>query len=117
MRKAIWKACLGTACLTVLLAMIAGDVRAANVSDVKGCDEYLVPKKKDINGKVIGQEVCRMTEIEFEWHGRKFKRLDVGVTGTVEGYALKDDKARYSNYFNVYPEFVYQQGGEEDKPV
>jgi len=117
MSKAIWKGIAQTACLIVSLFAWGSTLDAANVSDVKGCDEYLVPKKKDINGKLIGQEVCRMTEIEFDWHGRKFKRLDVGVTGTLEGYALKDDKARYSNYFNVYPEFVYQQGGEEDKPV
>ena len=117
MRKSIWK---NLVCATGVLALaiaLPPTTSAAPVSDVKGCDQFLVPKKKDINGKLVGQEVCRMTEIEFEYQGKKYKRLDVGVTGTLEGYALKDDKARYSNYFNVYPEFVYQQGGEEDKPV
>jgi hypothetical protein len=115
MGNLIWKTAAGTACLLAVMVAAGGTLSAGPVSEVKGCDQFLVPKKKDINGKLVGQEVCRMTEIDFEWKGRKYKRYDVGVTGTIDGYALKEDKARYSNYFNAYPEFVYQQGGEEDK--
>jgi hypothetical protein len=80
------------------------------------CGQYMVPKKQ-VGGKPVGQEACRMREIEFEYLGRRFKRVEMGVTGTVEGYTLKDNKRRYANYFNVYPEFVYQQAGEEDAEV
>lgn len=80
------------------------------------CDQYMVPKKL-VGGKPVGQEACRMREIEFEYLGRKFRRVEMGVTGTVEGYTLKDRNRRYANYFNVYPEFVYPQAGEEDAEV
>jgi hypothetical protein len=80
------------------------------------CDQYMVPQKQ-IGGKLVGQEACRMREVEFEYLGRKFRRVEMGVTGTLEGYTLKDNKRRYASYFNVYPEFVYQQAGEEDAEV
>ena len=87
---------------------------ALDVSEVAACDQFMVPKK-EVNGTMVGQEACRMMEVEFEFLGRKFKRVEIGVTGTVAGYALKDDTRRYANYFNVYPEFVYQQAGEMDE--
>ena len=92
MRKSIWKALVGTAGALTMMIAASSALSAATASEVKGCDQFLVPKKKDINGKLVGQEVCRMTEIEFEWKGRKIKRYDVGVTGTLEGYALKEDR-------------------------
>ncbi|MBI4478387.1 MAG: hypothetical protein HY651_00005 [Acidobacteria bacterium] len=103
--------------LTVLL--FAAPVRSPASMDLgaeQSCSQYMAPKKT-IGGKPVGQELCKMREIEFEFLGRKFKRVEIGVTGTLEGYTLKDPTARYANYFNVYPEFVYPQAGEEDKPV
>jgi len=76
----------------------------------------MVPKK-NVGGKMVGQEACRMREVEFEYLGRRFKRVEMGVTGTLDGYTLKDSSARYANYFNVYPEFIYPQAGEADKEV
>ncbi len=105
-------------CFSFLSGLLipAGSSRAAELSDVMSCDQFLVPKT-EVNGQMIGQEVCRMTTIEMEFAGRRFMRVDMGVTGTLEGYTLKNNDARYSNYFNRYPEFVYAQGGEEDEEV
>lgn len=104
-------------CVVVALATPRAAAATLDMSDVESCDQHLVPKKMSKNGKLIGQELCRMRSVDFEFLGRKFRRVEMGVTGTVEGYTLKDDSARYANYLNEYPEFVYPQAGEQDQPV
>ena len=100
----------------LLLAAPVRSLASMDLGAEQSCNQYMAPKKT-IGGKPVGQELCKMREIEFEFLGRKFKRVEMGVTGTLEGYTLKDPTGRYANYFNVYPEFVYPQAGEEDKPV
>ena len=41
--------------------------------------------------------------------GRRFRRMDMGVGGTIDGYLVKE--GRYSFYFGSNPEFTYAQGG------
>ncbi|MBI4482182.1 MAG: hypothetical protein HY652_04750 [Acidobacteria bacterium] len=76
--------------------------------DVVSCNEFMVPKT-EINGKLVGQEDCRMEETEVTFQGQKFRRLDMGISGTIDGYTAKE--GRYNFYFNSNPEFVFLQGG------
>ena len=77
------------------------------------CDEFLVPKV-EVNGKRVGQESCRMIETDLTFQNRKFRRMDMGVSGTLSGYTLKSDEMRYWNYFTVYPEIMFPQAGVRD---
>lgn len=112
-RLAVWAVWMG---LLAGAMVMPPSVRAADLSEVTSCDDLMAPKKQ-VNGKMVGQETCRMREMDLEYLGRKYKRVDMGVSGTVEGYTLKDNSRRYANYFNVYPEFVYPQAGEADAQV
>jgi len=91
---------------------------AMDINPVVTCEQFMVPKKS-VNGKMVGQENCRMRVITFEAMGREFQRIEIGITGTTAGYAIQADAndVRYANYFNEYPEFVYQQGGVKDPVV
>lgn len=75
------------------------------------CNEFLVPKV-EFKGKQIGQEDCKMLETDFDIQGRKFRRLDMGISGTIDGYIAKE--GRYNHYFGSNPEFTYAQGGNKN---
>src|SRR5439155_14162765 len=54
------------------------------------CDEFLSPKKQ-AGGKSIGPEECRIVseEVVFNLKGQKFLRLELRISGTVEGWSVK----------------------------
>jgi hypothetical protein len=79
---------------------------------VTSCDEYLVPRT-EIRGKMIGQESCKMIETPVSLENKEYRRLDIGVSGTVDGWIPK--KGRYDVYFGSNPEFTYPQGGNPEK--
>ena len=78
----------------------------------KSCNEFLVPKM-EVKGKPIGQEDCKLIETDFTFQGRKFRRMDMGITGTIDGYLAKE--GRYNYYFGSNPEFTYAQGGNKNR--
>ncbi len=74
------------------------------------CNQFMVPKKL-VNGKLLGQEDCRMLETTFIYQRRKYRRVDMGISGTVDGYAVKE--GRRSKYFSDGPEFIFPQYGPQ----
>ncbi len=72
--------------------------------------EFMVPKK-EVNGKLIGQEDVLIQEVVITDSDRQYRRLDVGVSGTLEGWVVKEG-AR-SNHFATDPEFTFTQVGNE----
>ena len=100
----------------VIVAWLAAAVPilpAAGPADVRGvsCKEFLVPKV-EIKGKQVGQDDCRMIETDFDIQGRKFRRMDMGISGTIDGYIVKE--GRYNHYFGSNPEFTYPQAGNKN---
>ena len=97
----------------MLLAAIAPALRAQDAPSASAvsCNEFLVPKQ-EIRGKLIGQDQCQMIETDFTYLGRKFRRLDMGITGTIDGYVPKE--GRYDKYFSANPEFNVVQGGNKN---
>ena len=75
------------------------------------CKEFLV-SKAEVKGKQIGQDDCRMLETDFTIGGRQFRRLDMGISGTIDGYIAKE--GRYNHYFGGNPEFTYAQAGNKN---
>ncbi len=52
--------------------------------------EFRAPAK-EVNGKFIGQEDVLIQEVVIADSGHRYRRLDVGVSGTVDGWAVKQD--------------------------
>jgi len=73
-------------------------------------DEF-VPPKKEVDGKTIGHEQCRgiSEEVVFNIKGQRFQRIELRITGTLEGWAIKEGPR--SNYFTDGPDFVFTQSG------
>ncbi len=68
--------------------------------------------KRDVHGKSIGQEDVLIEEVAFSDSGRQYRRLDVGVSGTLEGWVVKEGPR--GNHFTSHPEFAFTQSGNEN---
>jgi hypothetical protein len=91
---------------------MAGAAAIAQSSATDGtasCSEFMVPKAL-VNGKLVGQEDCRIHEKAFSHADRKYRRLDTAVSGTVDGYIVKDGMMQ--EYFTDGPEFLFVQFGQ-----
>jgi hypothetical protein len=69
--------------------------------------EFMVPSK-EINGQMIGQEDVLMQEVGItdpsaNWD--RYHRLDIGISGTVDGWAVKEQLAMPQ--LASAPEFLY----------
>jgi len=96
-----------------ILAVSAPTLRAqdAAAGNAVSCNEFLTPRF-EIRGRQIGQEDCKMIETDFTFLGRKFRRMDMGITGTIDGFAPK--VGRYNHYFSANPEFNIGQSGNKN---
>src|SRR5436309_1413568 len=72
------------------------------------CDGWLLAQR-DANGKKIGPTSCLMQESAATLDGRSFKRVDVGLDGTVEGYIAR--QGEYHEYLTNSPDLVFPQSG------
>ena len=79
---------------------MTGIVQAQSPGGWLPCNEHLVP----------GQEECWMREIDFQFGGKEYRRVDIGVNGSVQGYAVKEGTR--AKYFTDRPEFVFRQLGQ-----
>jgi hypothetical protein len=70
--------------------------------------EFRAPTK-EVNGRLIGQEDVLIQAVIVNDSGHRYHRLDVGVSGTVEGWAVKQDLAMPQ--LASAPDFIYPQGG------
>jgi Alpha/beta hydrolase domain len=72
------------------------------------CAEIL-PSKEEIAGKSLGPDECRIVSQQkvFSIQGHIFERMELRISGNVEGWAVKD--GRRGNYFNDAPDIVFTQ--------
>lgn len=79
-----------------------------NLDGLPSCAEIL-PMKKEVAGKSVGPDDCRILAQQkvFDMQGQIFERLELRVSGNVEGWAIKD--GRRGNYFNDAPDMVFAQ--------
>jgi len=68
----------------------------------------MVPQK-EVNGRLIGQEDVLIQEVVVTDSGHQYRRLDVGVSGTLEGWVVKEGPGIRS--FTSAPEFTSTQVG------
>ena len=83
--------------------------------DAVSCNEFVSPSK-EVSGKKVGVEECRIIgeESVFNIKGNSYRRVEMRVTGTVDGWAVKEKGPR-SIYFNDGPDFVFTQSGHAGK--
>jgi len=107
---------LGLALVPTVLAMGAqsqtAQTEGANNRPVS-CAQFMAPKIP-VSGKPVGQEDCRMIDYGIVETGKKFHRIDIGVTGTLSGFVVKDGPRQ--NYFTSEPDFTYTQTGNTQYP-
>lgn len=72
--------------------------------------DFMAPKR-DVHGKSIGQEDVLIEEVAFADSGRRYRRLDVGISGTLEGWVVKEGPR--GNHFTAHPEFALTQSGND----
>lgn len=105
----------GVVLLTLLLGA-SGDLGAqekpkASFKDARSCNEFAAPLRQAL-GKNIGVEHCYIISEEtvFNIKGQRFRRVEVRLSGTVEGWASREKGSRAA-YFTDGPEFVLVQSG------
>jgi hypothetical protein len=72
-----------------------------------------------IGGKAVGPDECLMQETDLTFAGQRFRRIDIGLSGTVDGYmakarGIKEESTgnrEYIHYFTNAPDLVFPQGG------
>lgn len=84
---------------------------SAKFKDAISCDEFAAATKQ-VMGKPIGVEECRIISEEtvFNIKGHKFRRVEMRITGTVDGWA-STEKGPRAIYFTDGPDFVFTQSG------
>src|SRR4029079_15690805 len=87
---------------------VAGVAAATHVhiGAQSSCDNLLLPQR-EVKGQKGGPTSCLMQEGELAHHGRKYKRVDIGLDGTVDGYAAK--VGDYKDYLTNGPDLVFPQ--------
>ncbi len=82
--------------------------------------EFMVPKK-EMNGKMIGQEDVLIKEVRItdktpryrRLEGREFWRLDIGVSGNLDVYVVKEGPR--VTHATPAPELVFVQSGNRNR--
>jgi hypothetical protein len=89
----------------IAAALVLGALSAAPASETP-CDNLLLPLRV-VRGQRVGPSSCLMHETDVTYDGRTFRRLDVGLNGTVDGYLAKIGD--YKEYFSNSPDLVFPQ--------
>src|SRR5262245_5802269 len=93
-------------CVAVSLFLIS--MAAAQDAREASCDE-LLPAPRDVKGNKVGPASCRMLQTDTAVGGRPYRRLDIGLSGTAEGYVAK--AGSYREYLTNAPDLVFPQAG------
>lgn len=99
----------------VLLFNAAGfaqdKTKAALLKNAVSCNEF-APAAKQVMGKSVGVERCYIVSDEtvFNIKGQRFHRVEVRLTGAVDGW-LSKEKGQRAIYFTDGPDFVLAQSG------
>ena len=86
---------------------------AAEGGAAASCSQYM-PPKRNVNGSMIGQEECLMHDRGVVEPTRKYRRVDMGISGTLSGWVVKEGARQ--NYFTSGPDFVYTRYGNPHSP-
>jgi hypothetical protein len=105
--------------LSLMNFLIAGSLAVAQekaktapkLKDAVSCNEF-AQTAKQLMGQLVGVEQCHIISEEtvFNIKGHKFRRVEVRLSGGVEGWASLEKGSR-AIYFTDGPDFVLAQSG------
>jgi hypothetical protein len=86
--------------------------REAAEPTLASCDQFLPPRQQ-VGDKRVGPDKCLVIsdDIVFDLKGRPFRRLELRISGTVAGFAVKQGPR--VGYFNDAPDLVFTQSGND----
>ena len=70
------------------------------------CDAFL-PALREVRGRKVGPASCLIQSASVTHEGRAYRRLDVGLDGSVDGFAAK--VGDYKDYLTNGPDLVFPQ--------
>src|SRR5262249_20733311 len=72
---------------TTFIATSPASAQPRSTAPAASCDEFL-PARKQVGGKNIGPHECRIVseEVAFNLKGQRFRRLEMRISGTVDGF-------------------------------
>src|SRR5262249_40664877 len=91
-----------------LAAIWHGVLAGRAETPMASCNEFLL-QKNELPG--VSHQSCRMIETDVTYLGLPYRRVDMGITGTIDGMTAKDGPR--TNYFTQSPEFVFAQTGNK----
>ena len=94
-------------CATPFLLSLAPAIDAQEPAQ-SSCDQFLL-RAREVKGRSVGPTSCQMLESTLMYQGQSFRRVDIGLDGTVEGYVAKT--GAYKEYLTNAPELVFPQAG------
>lgn len=111
----------------LLTACAGARADSTALSAERSCREFLV-EQHEVGDRRIGQEDCLMREVvvtDDTWpeiaevlgtrQGRTYRRIEIGLTGTLAGYAVTSGPRIVT--FTSAPEFVFVQSGNPAQPL
>lgn len=99
---------LAVACLPLSAAIHGRGAPPAPAQPYASCDEWL-PPPRNVSGTTVGPASCLWREADVTYDGRPYVRLDLGPSGTVEGYVTRDGP--YHEYLTNAPDLTFAQAG------
>src|SRR5215203_5189557 len=87
---------------------LQGDEARQTATAPVSCAQFMAPKK-DVKGKPVGQEECRLIDRGVVGADKNYHRVDIGISGTLSGFVVKDGARQ--NYFTSASDFTYTQFG------
>src|SRR5579871_3470691 len=113
-----WRSGIGCVALPLMFVLAASDARPANdersvAAQPASCTQFMAPKSR-VDAKQVGQEECRMIDYGVVESAKNYHRIDVGISGTLSGYIVKDGPRQ--NHFTSEPDFTYAQFGNTQYP-
>src|SRR5262245_1287817 len=100
---ALWAAALSVALIPSAPPALA--------QDATSCAEFL-PLPREAMGRKVGPSSCMMQQIDVTIDGKTLRRLDIGLSGSAEGYVAKS--GNYKEYLTSAPDLVCPQAGNSE---
>jgi hypothetical protein len=74
------------------------------------CDAFL-PPARDVRGQKVGPASCQLLDSTVTIAGRQFRRFDIGLDGTVDGFVTRTGD--YKEYLTNAPDLVFPQTADD----
>jgi hypothetical protein len=97
--------------LAVAVAVSVGVMTVAMTAQSPAACDALLPAPREARGQKVGPASCMLLETTVTIAGRTFRRLDIGLDGTVDGIVTRTGD--YKEYLTNAPDLVFPQTADD----